>query len=83
MIPLGAKILGTEKDITAVLKKHVVDEVLLAIPRNILWDMEEIAYACEEEGIKLRMMADMFDLQLARMRLIELDEIPLLSLEPD
>ncbi|RLB89432.1 MAG: sugar transferase, partial [Deltaproteobacteria bacterium] len=78
----GSPVLGTVGDITSILKDHVIDEVILAIPRTIIKDVEAIAYACEEEGVKLRFMADVFDLKVARIRLVELGRIPLLTLEP-
>jgi exopolysaccharide biosynthesis polyprenyl glycosylphosphotransferase len=60
----------------------VIDEVILAIPRSLIQDAELIAYECEVEGVKLRWMADVFDLKVARMQLVELGKIPLLTLEP-
>lgn len=78
----GAPVLGTLDSISDILETHVVDEVIMAIPRNMISDVEDIAYVCEEEGVKFRLMADIYDLQLARMRLAELDGIPLLSFEP-
>jgi len=79
---LGAPVLGTVNDISRILKEHVVDEVIIAIPRSMLSDAEVIASACEEEGIELRFMADLFNLEVARVRLIELGKIPLLTMEP-
>lgn len=79
---LGTPVIGTIGDISGCLKKNVVDEVIIAIPRSLLGDVEQIARACEEEGIKLRFMADVFNLQVARMRLIHLGVIPLLTMEP-
>lgn len=78
----GSKVIGTISDITPVLKAYVIDEVILAIPRSMLKDAEEIAYACEVEGVMLRIMANIFNLQVARMSLIQLGDIPLLTLEP-
>lgn len=75
-------IIGTVDDITRCLKDSVVDEVIIAIPRSRLKDVEHIAQACEEEGIKLRFMADLFNLQVARIQLIQIGKIPLLTLEP-
>jgi exopolysaccharide biosynthesis polyprenyl glycosylphosphotransferase len=75
-------VIGTVKHISKILKENVVDEVIVAITRNMMSDAEDIALACEEEGIKLRMMADVFDLQVARWSLVEVGEIPLLTLEP-
>jgi lipopolysaccharide/colanic/teichoic acid biosynthesis glycosyltransferase len=56
--------------------------VIIAIPRSLLADAEPIAYACEEEGIKLRFMADVFSLHVARVRLTQAGDLPLLNLEP-
>ena len=79
---LDSKVIGTLDDVSTVLKGNVVDEVILAIPRRMIDGVDRIAHACEEEGIRLRMMADVFDLDIARMSLAKLGKIPLLSLEP-
>jgi exopolysaccharide biosynthesis polyprenyl glycosylphosphotransferase len=79
---LDASVLGTVDDISSVLKDNVIDEVILAIPRAMMPDVEKIALACEEEGVKLSLMADVFDVRVARTRLTELGSIPLLTLEP-
>jgi exopolysaccharide biosynthesis polyprenyl glycosylphosphotransferase len=78
---LDAPVLGSLGDISSVLKEHVIDEVILAIPRGMIPDVEKIATACEEEGVTLSMMADVFDVRVARMRLVALGSIPLLTLE--
>ncbi|MDH5178766.1 MAG: sugar transferase [Gammaproteobacteria bacterium] len=78
----GSPVLGTLDSIAEILESHVIDEVIMAIPRTMMSDVEEIANACEEEGVRFRLMADIYDLQLARMRLADLDGIPLLSFEP-
>jgi exopolysaccharide biosynthesis polyprenyl glycosylphosphotransferase len=79
---LKSPILGSPNDITEVLKNHVVDEVIVAIPRVMIPDVERIALACEEEGVRLRFMADVFDISVARFSLVELSGVPLLTLEP-
>ena len=79
---LGSPVLGTVEDIHSVLKSHVVDEVIVAIPRSMIPDVDRIASACEEEGVRLRLMADVFDVHVARMRLIEVGTVPLLTMEP-
>jgi exopolysaccharide biosynthesis polyprenyl glycosylphosphotransferase len=75
------KILGTVDDIHAILKHQVIDEVLVAIPRTLLADVDKIAQACEEEGVKFRFMADIFNLSAARITLARLGGIPLLTVE--
>lgn len=79
---LGAPVIGTIEDISRILKEKVVDEIIVAIPRSLLADAEPIAHACEEEGIKLRFMADVFSLHVARVRLTQAGNLPLLNLEP-
>jgi exopolysaccharide biosynthesis polyprenyl glycosylphosphotransferase len=77
----AASVLGSLGDIGSVLKEHVIDEVILAIPRGMIPDVDKIARACEEEGVTFSMMADVFDVRVARMRLVALGPIPLLTLE--
>ena len=79
---LAGQVLGTVQEIEEVLTSRVVDEVILAVPRSSLSLMEEIVSACEEQGVRFRFMADVFDLQVARMRLVEMDGIPLLTFDP-
>jgi exopolysaccharide biosynthesis polyprenyl glycosylphosphotransferase len=79
---LGAPVLGTLDEITPVLRDHVIDEVVLAIPRGMIGVAEKAVRACEEEGVKVRLMADLFEINVARMVLDEFDEVPLLTFEP-
>src|SRR5882724_3687865 len=79
---LESSVLGTVGDISSVLKGNVIDEVILAVPRAMIPDVDKIAQACEEEGVKLCLMADVFDVHAVRTRLVTLGPIPLLTLEP-
>ncbi|MCU7852399.1 MAG: sugar transferase [Candidatus Thiodiazotropha sp. (ex Monitilora ramsayi)] len=79
---LEGKVLGTVHEIEKILTSQVVDEVILAVPRSSLSFMEEIVSACEEQGVRFRFMADVFDLQVARMQMVEMDGIPLLTFDP-
>jgi len=75
-------ILGTVDTLSECLKTNVVDEVIVAIPRSMLEDVEPMVMACEEEGITLRFMADIFNVQVARVSLAHVGRIPLLTMEP-
>lgn len=79
---LGIPVIGTLDNIHDCLKENIVDEVVIAISRSLLRDAEPIVQACEEEGIRLRFMADIFNLQLARISLSSVKGIPVLNLEP-
>ena len=78
---LGSPVLGTLDEITSVLRDHVVDEVVLAIPRSMIGMAEKVVLACEEEGVKVRLMADLFSINAARMVLDQFDDVPLLTFE--
>jgi exopolysaccharide biosynthesis polyprenyl glycosylphosphotransferase len=78
----GAGVLGVVEDISSILKGHVIDEVILAIPRAMISDVEKIAFVCEEEGVRFSVMADVFDVQVPRMDLVNIGGIPLLTLFP-
>lgn len=78
---LGYRILGTMSDISDVLKHHVIDEVVMAIPRAMISQAERIAQACEQEGVKFSVMADLFDVRVRRTQLVEVGQIPMLTHE--
>lgn len=78
----GIPVIGTIDNIHECLKNNVIDEVIIAISRSLLQDAEPIVMACEEEGIRLRFMADVFNVKVARVSLSNIDGIPLLNMEP-
>jgi exopolysaccharide biosynthesis polyprenyl glycosylphosphotransferase len=78
----GSPILGSTDNIHEILNQQVIDEVIMAIPRSMIGDVEGIVNACDERGVKFRWMADMFDLRVARMRLVQCGDIPILTFEP-
>ncbi|NOX69186.1 MAG: sugar transferase [Gammaproteobacteria bacterium] len=75
-------ILGHVDQIGEVLRDSVIEEVIVAVPRSMLGGVQSIIDACQEEGVKLRFMADIYDFNAARIRLTMVDNIPLLSFEP-
>ena len=75
------EILGHVNDISRVLRDYVVDEVIVAVPRSLLSTVQPIADACEEEGVRLRFMVDLFDLKPARVRLTMVQDVPLVTFE--
>ena len=77
-----SRVIGTTTEIDTILKNQVIDEVILAIPRSMFEDVEDIAFACQEGGVNFRLMADVFTLSVARISLTSLGRIPLLTLEP-
>ena len=76
------KILGHVDQISEVLRNNVVEDVIVAVPRSMLSDIQTIIDACEEEGVRLKFMADLYDFHAQRIRLDLVNDIPLLGFEP-
>ena len=79
---LSAPLLGSVNDVTEVLESRVVDEVILAIPRTMIANVQNIVDACEEQGVRFQLMADVFDMRVTNTQLSDIDGIPLLTFEP-
>ena len=77
----GIPVIGTVATTQECFKNNVVDEVIIAISRSLLQDAEFIVKNCEEEGIRVRFMADLFNVQIARISLTQVGRIPLLNME--
>lgn len=68
-------------DIAWVLSQNVVDEVVIALPRNMLGEVEEVVSTCEEEGIRTRLVANIFNISAARTSLSMLGPVPVLDFQ--
>jgi len=56
-------------DLPEFLRKNVVDEVVIALPiRSFHDDAARVAALCEEQGILVRVLSNIFNLKLARSR---------------
>lgn len=74
-------VLGNINDLSEILYKYAIDEVVFLVPRSRLNYMEKAIYACETEGIRATVAVDLFNLRIARARLTEIDGIPLIAFE--
>jgi len=62
------------------LRNSVVDEVIMALPFRSMHDQaSRIAAACEEQGITLRVLPNIFDLKRARSSAEEVEGDPLIT----
>jgi exopolysaccharide biosynthesis polyprenyl glycosylphosphotransferase len=76
---LESAIVGRIKDIPDLIRKNVIDEVIIAIPRKWLDSLDEVVRICEEEGVETTILADLYDTVIAETHLSFLHDIPLLS----
>jgi exopolysaccharide biosynthesis polyprenyl glycosylphosphotransferase len=64
-----------------VLRLHVVDEVIIGLPIKSFYEkIEEIVKISEDQGIKVRFLADLFNQRLAKSRVDHIDEVPIITL---
>jgi exopolysaccharide biosynthesis polyprenyl glycosylphosphotransferase len=66
-------------DLSTMLREHVVDEIIFAVTKQDLEQMEEIFLSCEEEGVKTRVLVDFFPHINSDVYLEKLRSFPLLT----
>jgi exopolysaccharide biosynthesis polyprenyl glycosylphosphotransferase len=67
------------KQIPELLRQHVIDEVIFAIAKDELNDLEDIFLACEQEGVKTRLALSFLPHIISKVSLERLREMPLLT----
>jgi exopolysaccharide biosynthesis polyprenyl glycosylphosphotransferase len=77
--PSGAPVLGRLGDMGRILEDHVVDEVVFALPRERLGAVEELALLCEEQGVGVKVLLNVFPNLAAKLTVEEVDGIPVLA----
>ncbi len=72
-------VLGRVSQLGQVLDDNVLDEVVFAVPRDRLANIEQAFYLCEEQGVRCRVCLDLFAQGRSRISLGDLDGLPMLS----
>ena len=65
--------------IPEILRQQVIDEVVFAVAKNELEDLQETLLLCEEEGVKTRLLLSFLPHVISRVRLERLHEMPMLT----
>lgn len=77
----GWRHLGGLNEFQEILRKNVIDEVVISLPVKSHYDnISTIINLCEQQGIIIRFLSDLFDLKIAKSYIDNLDGIPLLTL---
>jgi len=66
-------------DLQSILRQHVVDEVIFAVPSESLSELEEVFLMCDEEGVRTRVSVDFFPHINSTVTLDRFGETPLLT----
>jgi len=70
----GYKLVADRNRFVPFLREHVVDEVLIALPMESSYGQaSRIAAVCEEQGIIVRLLPDIFNLRLAQSKAAEFE----------
>ncbi len=77
----GNRVIGVLADIPRIIQENVIDEVIFVVPRMWLERIQKSIAACELQGVKASVAADLFELKIARARQTDLDGFPLMSFE--
>ena len=81
--PLNTPYAGTTAALSNALDSGNVDEVYVSLPFRSQYEaIQAIAQKCESAGVPVHLVADLFPVQIAKSRLMMLEDIPLLSLSP-
>jgi len=73
------KVLGHIDDLERIIKENVVDEVVFALPKNYVGEVEQYVLLCEEMGITVRMVLNLYDLKIAKTHLTCIGTLPMLT----
>ncbi|MBL8239798.1 MAG: sugar transferase [Bryobacterales bacterium] len=66
-------------DLPGLLRRHVIDEVLFAVPSGELAELEETFLLCDEEGVRSRVAVDFFPHVHSEVYLEKLGAAPMLT----
>jgi len=72
-------VLGSVSDIPEMLKKYVVDELIFAVSRKRLDELEKVFLLCEKQGIRTRVAVNFFPHMISKVHLDDFSGIPLLT----
>jgi exopolysaccharide biosynthesis polyprenyl glycosylphosphotransferase len=74
--------LAVVSKLEGIMDQHPVDEVLVILPPKSYGPLvEKIVSRCEEEGVIVRVRAEMFELRTAKIYADELDGLPILTIQ--
>jgi exopolysaccharide biosynthesis polyprenyl glycosylphosphotransferase len=75
----GCEVLATIEDFESILARTAIDEVAIALPEISADALAELIAICEREGIKARVIADLYRSAESRVVVEELDGLPIVT----
>jgi len=78
--PVTKNQLGALDQLEEIIASENVDEVIVTLPGDKHQEILNIAYRCQAENIRLRVVPDLFEVIMIRATMSEIDDIPLIGL---
>jgi len=72
----GQKVLGSFSDAKTIVDATPIDNVIITVKKGAYTEIENIIFQCEERGIEIWIMADIFNLRIAHLDVDELFGVP-------
>ncbi|MBI3287813.1 MAG: sugar transferase, partial [Chloroflexi bacterium] len=80
-VPIGRfPALGETRDLPRVLEQHPVEEVIITLPWTDHQRILELVQHCEQKGVRVRIVPDLFQMSLTSVDVDDLGGIPLIGL---
>ncbi len=80
-LPRGNVDLGMIEELELIIKDNVIDEIIFALPKTYLGEVEKYVLMCEEMGLTVRMVLDLYDLKIAKTYLSNIGTLPMLTFD--
>lgn len=71
--------IGNINNLEDLIKEHCIDQVFFALPKDYVGEVEEYILLCEEMGITVSMILDMYDLRFSKFYLSSIGTFPVLT----
>lgn len=73
--------LGTIEDIPNLIERERIDEIVIALPGSAHEQVWPVVQLCEEAGVGLKLVPDLFEMSLSRVQVDDIAGIPLLDVQ--
>ncbi|MCX6120420.1 MAG: sugar transferase [Ignavibacteriales bacterium] len=78
----GISIVGTMKELSVLIKKHVISEVLIGLDPSERKQLSDILRQCDSVDVGMKIMPDLYDIVSGQARISSLYGLPLMEVRP-
>lgn len=78
----GVTVLGTPESVGNLISYQVIDEVVISLPRKMIGDLEPLFTVCAEQGVSVKLLADVYTMPDSTISLDTVGDTPILNFDP-